>query len=196
MAYNPPPASLNRLGAIVQKIAQATPIQKQFVKPPKILAKLAGGKFISIRRWSLTPMDGSTGRGKVIHPGNRRQAYDTRTTFRSTRMRCHTLYCHCPIPGSRVSRVRAGRLCGGHFQGRPRFCSFCRSWTKQENRRGVDRASAAARRRADQGQWKGEKCRDGSSGHYHSFSRFRPGGASQGRSHLACGHHSRNAAVI
>src|SRR5271167_405673 len=45
MAYNPPAASLNRLGAIVQKIAQATPIQKQFVKPPKILAKLAGGEI-------------------------------------------------------------------------------------------------------------------------------------------------------
>jgi glycosyl hydrolase group 75 (putative chitosanase) len=45
MAYVPPPASLNRLGSIVQKIAQATPIDKEITKTPKIFAARPGGQI-------------------------------------------------------------------------------------------------------------------------------------------------------
>jgi hypothetical protein len=45
MPYDPPAASLGRLGTITQKVAQSTPITKDFVKPPKILAQLPGGEI-------------------------------------------------------------------------------------------------------------------------------------------------------
>jgi hypothetical protein len=45
MPYNPPASSLNRLGSIVQKVAHARPIEKKFVKAPKILAQLPGGEI-------------------------------------------------------------------------------------------------------------------------------------------------------
>jgi hypothetical protein len=45
MPYVPPPASLNRLGSIVQKIAQATAINKEITKPPKIFTTLPDGQI-------------------------------------------------------------------------------------------------------------------------------------------------------
>jgi hypothetical protein len=46
MTYVPPPASLNRLGTIVQEISQSTPINKNITKPPAIFATLPGGQII------------------------------------------------------------------------------------------------------------------------------------------------------
>jgi len=45
MPYQPPTASLNRLGTIVDKIALAEPIGKDITKPPKIFATLPGGQI-------------------------------------------------------------------------------------------------------------------------------------------------------
>ena len=46
MAYTPPPASLGRLGTIVDKLAAATAINKDITKAPKIFASLPGGAVI------------------------------------------------------------------------------------------------------------------------------------------------------
>ena len=46
MAYTPPPASISRLGTIVDRIAQATPIDKDITKTPAIFATLPGGEII------------------------------------------------------------------------------------------------------------------------------------------------------
>jgi Fungal chitosanase of glycosyl hydrolase group 75 len=45
MAYTPPSASLGRLGTIVDKIAEATPINKDITKKPKIFATLPDGQI-------------------------------------------------------------------------------------------------------------------------------------------------------
>ena len=45
MAYAPPNASLGRLGTIVNLIDQATPINKEITKPPKIFVTLPGGQI-------------------------------------------------------------------------------------------------------------------------------------------------------
>jgi hypothetical protein len=76
MTYTPSAASLKHLYGIVQKVAEATPITKKFVKPPKILAKLWSGKiffdsaleldYVPQERTSITSADksvwGSTAR--------------------------------------------------------------------------------------------------------------------------------------
>src|SRR5262245_51326171 len=64
MDYTPPPASLNRLGTSVQKIGQASPIKKQFVKPPKILATLPGGEIYFDSALELDSDGWPDGRGK------------------------------------------------------------------------------------------------------------------------------------
>jgi hypothetical protein len=64
MAYNPPSASLKRLGTIVQKIKEASPIKKQFVKPPKILAKLPGGEIYFDSALELDTDGWPDGKGK------------------------------------------------------------------------------------------------------------------------------------
>ena len=43
--YQPPAASLNRLGTIVDKIALAMPINKEITRKPKIFATLPGGQI-------------------------------------------------------------------------------------------------------------------------------------------------------
>jgi hypothetical protein len=45
MAYTPPPASLGRLGTIVNQIASATPINKDITRKPKIFVTLPGGQI-------------------------------------------------------------------------------------------------------------------------------------------------------
>jgi Fungal chitosanase of glycosyl hydrolase group 75 len=64
MVYNPPSASLNRLGTIVQKIPQASPIKKQWVKPPRILAKLPGGEIYFDSALELDTDGWPEGKGK------------------------------------------------------------------------------------------------------------------------------------
>jgi hypothetical protein len=64
MAYSPPSASLSRLGTIVQKLPQAVPIKKQFVKPPRILAKLPGGEIYFDSALELDTDGWPNGKGK------------------------------------------------------------------------------------------------------------------------------------
>jgi Fungal chitosanase of glycosyl hydrolase group 75 len=64
MTYNPPSASSKRLGTIVQKITPASPIKKQFVKPPKILAKLPGGEIYFDSALELDTDGWPDGKGK------------------------------------------------------------------------------------------------------------------------------------
>ena len=73
MPYNPPAASLNRLATIVQKIAQAKPISKDFTKPPKILAKLPGGEIYFDSALELDTDGWPTARGKAIPRGSRKR---------------------------------------------------------------------------------------------------------------------------